>query len=178
MANEIYFFTTKLDLIKIIQNVEQNIQLKYIETNSYDSSEIKVYDSLEEYENIGINLSGDHQSESFLVLEKNDQLNIREVKQINSGVKYYVDQMENENSIVIWPGGIYKNHYLICGHAGTINKTPESKKILNIFNKNIKKQCNQKIGRYYIGKDAQKLFNQIRFITINVNQSEEYDVKF
>lgn len=176
MANEIYFFTTKIDLIRIIHNVEQNIKLKYIETNFYDSGEIKVFHLLEEYENFGINLSGDHQSESFLVLERNDLLNIREVKQTNGGVKYYVDQMNNKNSIVIWPGGIYKDQYLICGHAGTINKTPESKNLLNIFKKNIKNECNVKIGRYFIGNDAMKLFKQMRFITINVNQSKEYDV--
>lgn len=100
MANEIYFFTTKIDLIRVIHNVEQNIKLKYIETNFYDSGEIKVFHLLEEYENFGINLSGDHQSESFLVLERNDLLNIREVKQTNGGVNYYVDQMDNKNSLL------------------------------------------------------------------------------
>ncbi len=177
MANEIYFFTTKVDLVQIIQNVEENIKLKYIETNSYDSNIIKTINSLEEYENLGINLSGDHQSESFLVLKWEDPLNIREVKQTNGGVKYYVDQMENENSIIIWPGGVYKNKYLICGHVGTISNTLESKSLLNMFKRNIKKECNKKAGRYFIGNDAMKLFDQIRFITINVNQSEEYDLK-
>lgn len=176
MANEMYFFTTKDDLINIIQNVEQNIKLKYIGINSYDSSIIKEFNSLKEYENLGINLSGEHQSESFLVLERNEILNIREVKQNNGGVKYYVDQLENENSIVIWPGGAYKDTFLICGHVGTISKSPKSKNILNIYKRNIKKECSKKTGRYYIGNEAIKLFNQMRFITINVNQPEEYDV--
>lgn len=177
MANEIYFFATKEDLLRIIQKVEQNIKLKYVENNSYDSNEIKIFNSLEEYENIGINLSGNHQSQSFLVLEWNDILNIREVKQTSGGMKYCVDQMVNENSIVIWPGGTYKDKYLICGHMGTIHKTLKSKNLFNIFQKAIKKECSKKVARYFIGNEAIKQCEQMRFITMNVNQSEEYDIK-
>jgi len=176
MVSEIYFFTTKTDIIRIIQKVEQKQKLKYIEMGSYDSKDIKILHSMEEYVHIGINLLGDHQSQSFIVLERNDILHIREVEQIKGGMKYCVDQMENMDSIILWTGGTYEEKYLICGHIGTIHKTPKSKELLHIFQKVIKKECSKKVGRYYIGNEAMKQSDKFRFITMNVNQPEEYDI--
>lgn len=176
MANERYFFTTKPDLIQIITNVEQIIELKYVKTGSHNSNDIKVYDSFKDYENIGIHTSGEHQSQSFLVLDKNEKLSIEE-KDTTIGKRYLIDQKMNENSVVFWPGGIYNGEFLICGHMGTIHKTTKSQELFNIFQKVIKKECSKKIGRYYIGNDALKQYGKMRFITINVKQSVEYDVK-
>ena len=85
--------------------------------------------------------------------------------------------MNNEESVLFWPGGIFENKYLICGHVGTVYLNEKSKKILDIIQKIIKKQCETKVGRYYISKEAKKMYNNLRFITININQSKEYDIK-
>lgn len=177
MAKEIYFFCTKNDLINILQNVEEIIQLKYVEVKSCSSPNFEEYNSLEEYKEFGTNKSGNHQSESFLVLEKSDKLVVREVQQSVGVIKYFIDQSMNKNSISIWPGGIYDNKYLICGHVGTINTTEKAKNIFNAFQKQIKKQCVFRAGRYYVGEEAKDLYNRLRFITININQPSEYDLK-
>lgn len=177
MAKELYFFLTKEDWFRISANVEQSIQLKYIPAKTYSSNEIKEYVSLKDYEELGINKSGNHQTESFLMLEKDKKLKVREVKQVDGEIMYFVDQSRNEDSVLLWPGGMHMNTYLICGHMGTIHTTEKSKKIFSIFEKAIKKQCKTKVGRYYVGDDAKTICNNVRFITINVNQSKEYDLK-
>lgn len=177
MANEIFFFATKEDLLSIVRNVEQMIHLKYVQAKAYDSKNIKIYESLEDYNEIGINKSGNHQSENFLVLESDDELILREVQQLGGSNKYYVDQMKNQNSVLLWPGGIYEMDYLICGHIGTIHTSTNSKKIFNMYKKYIRLICKKKVGKYYISNNAMNLFNELRFITINVNQSKEYDLK-
>ena len=177
MAKEIFFFLTKNDWTKVLESLEKSLQLKYIQAKAYSSKEIKEYNSLVEYEEFGINKSGDHQTESFMVLEKNENVRIREVQQVDGGMKYFVDQMENEKSVVLWPGGMHTNKFFICGHMGTIHSDEKSKKIFNLFQSAIKKQCNTKVGRYYVGNDAKTIYNDVRFITINTNQSREYDLK-
>lgn len=177
MTKEIFFFATKNDLLSIINEVQRYESLKYIPTGSYLSKDIIEYLSLEKYENLGINKSGDHQTESFLVLRKTDRLRIREVEQTDGSLLYFVDQLENEDSIVLWPGGINKGEFLICGHASTINESKLSRVLFNYFSKNIKRLCKKQVGRYYIGEGAQSLYGEMRFITINVNQSTDYDLK-
>ena len=177
MSKEIYFFASKQDLYNIIKSVEQTTELQYVMTGAYDSLDIHVYNSLEEYNDLGIKKSGEHQSESFLVLEKNCNLNVREVKQFDGSVKYFVDQLQNEDSIVLWPGGIYGSQYLICGHAGTIKVSDMSKKIFGIFQKSIKRRCPNRTGRFWYSDEVKDMNSQFRLITINVNQPKEYDLK-
>lgn len=145
MARNMHFFCTRNDLINIQHEIEKEVQIKYVEMKSYASEELNIYETLEEYELLGINKTGEHQS-------------------------------TNANSIVILPGGIYENEYLICGHIGTIN-VEESKKLFSVFQKSIKKQCKIKAGSYYVGNDAKLLYGHMRFITINIHQPMEYDLK-
>lgn len=180
MAKELYFFLTKEDWLQILEGIEQTSSFKYILAKAYSSdefNEMKEYVSLKDYNGLGLNESGNHQTESFLVLERDEILNVREVEQVDGGIRYIVDQLKNEKSVFLWPGGIHRNQYLICGHIATIHTGEKSKKIYSMFEKSIKKQCKTKVGRYYVGNEAIKLRNKVRFITININQSEEYDLK-
>lgn len=177
MAKEIHFFMTKNDLIEVLRKSEENISLKYVEAKAYSSKEINEYYSLEEYEDIGINKSGNHVTERFLVVEKDYTVKVREVLQVDGNIRYHVDQMNNENSVLFWPGGIYENKYLICGHMSTIHLNDNAKKIFDNIQKNIKKQCKTKVGRYYVGEDAKSIYSDMRFITISINQASEYDLK-
>lgn len=177
MAKEIYFFATSDDLLNIVNDIEQLIEVQYIEAKAYDSKKIIQYSSLKEYESLGTNQSGEHQSESFLVLLKSDNLIVREVQQVGGGNKYFVDQNNNKDTVIFWPGGTYNEEYLICGHMGTLGDSNISKKIFNIFQKCIKKYCKNKVGKYYISEAVKKSCQDMRLITININQPKEYDVK-
>ena len=177
MAKEVFFFFTKKDIINVIENVEQILSLKYVEAKSYSSDKANEYVSLVEYKKLGINKSGDHQTESFLVVDEAYKIVKREVRQFDGSTKYFVNQMNNEESILLWPGGIFDNKYLICGHIGTVYQNEKSKQIFNAFQKAIKNQCKTKVGRYYLGKEAEKLNKKMRFITINVNEPIEFDVQ-
>lgn len=178
MSQGRYFFLTKEDLISIMRSVQASEPVYYVETGNFASNDIKRYDSLEEYENLGIKKSGEGQSESFLVLRQSDELIIRERQILDGSMRYLVDQMENKDSIALWPGGTYGNEYFICGHIGTISSTETSIKLFKLFEKYIKKQCKMKIGRYYISESAKEMYGGRRFITISVKEDVAYDIKF
>lgn len=177
MAKEIFFFVTIKDILSILEKIQMNERLIYIKTGVYVSKNFVEYELLNEYEDLGINKSGNHQSESFLVMKNTNQLVVREVEQMDGSIRYFIDQYKNEDSITLWPGGVYDNKYLICGHLGTIHKTEQSNQLFSLFKNNIMKQCKTRVGKYYIGEDAEKLYGNMRFITININQASEYDLK-
>lgn len=140
MAKECFFFMTKEDLLAVFQEIEKNIQLKYIYHRIYKSTIVEEYQSIKDYKNLGINTSGNHQSESFLIMEQSAPLIIRGVPQESGGVNYFADEMKNNNAVTFWPGGIYNENLQICGHVSTINNTPAAAKSLNTIIKQIKKQ--------------------------------------
>lgn len=177
MSKECFFFMTKEDLLTIFQEIEKNTLLKYIYGGIYNSNTVEEYQSIKDYKNLGVNVSGNHQSERLLIMEKDDSLIIREVLQETGDFKYFVDEMKNNNAISFWPGGTYNEKFIICGHVSTINQTSNSIKLVNTIIKQIKKQSKANVGRYYVGANAMDLYNTVRFITMNVNQSEEYDLK-
>lgn len=178
MSQGRYFFLTKEDLISIMRSVQASEPVYYVETGNFASNDIKRYDSLEEYEDIGINKFGRQCSEGFLVLKQHDKLTLREVLQRDGSIRYFVDQLENQDSIILYPSGVYAKEYFICGQIGTASTTETSIKLFKLFEKYIKKQCKMKIGRYYISESAKEMYGGRRFITISVKEDVAYDIKF
>lgn len=177
MASEIYFFMTKEDLLHMLTRVEESIGVKYIENAAYYSKDIPIYDSLTDYEYLGISRTGDHQSESFLVLEKSEELHPEERLQFDGRMRYLVDQSNHSDSVGLWLGGMYRDKFLVCGHMGTISASDKSKRIFNAFRKCIKAQCKYKKGRYYFSDNVKEISGGVRLITISVKSPPEYDLK-
>lgn len=176
MGKTLYFFGTKEDLHKIIQNVEQTISLQYVMNHLYDSTRFKIYHSFEQYEDFGINRSGD-QADLFFIFKRNCEIILKQVPQFEGGVKYSLGQDLNKDSITFWPGGLYQDQILIMSHIGTISDSSESLKIFDIFKKAIKKQCNKhnKGSNIWYSDAVNAVSNKYRLITININSPREYD---
>lgn len=177
MAKRLLFFLTKSDLMEILQDVEKEISLQYIKCGSYSSDVLEEYDSLLEYEQLGINKSGNHLEERFLVLEKSTRLVTRAVKLADDSIRCFVDQKENPDSIILRPGGIFEEGYLICGEISTISSGEASNRIFKVFQKYIKRRCKTTVGRFHVSEESKKMYGTRRFITISVKQSMEYDLK-
>lgn len=175
MSKNLYFFMNKDDLINMSNMIKKQIDVVYIINKAYDQTDIKSFETITDFPDLGLNLSGNQQSESYIVIEKNCDVNWRSIKQNSNKFRYFIDQAENPNSIVFWPGGFYNKDNLICGHIGTISDTIGSKKIFKCFEKSIKKICSEKKGRYYYSENV-KIMKNVRLITMNVNEALIYDI--
>lgn len=176
-GRERYFYFTKTDLIEIIQCIESENSFKYINGLYSDTKNFITLNTLEEYEYLGIDLLGTRMSQFFMVLDRHEELDYKEIKLTAGGVRYSLVQERNKNSIILRPSGIYDNEYLIVGMISTISSSAESMKIFNVFEKAFKKLSYKKVGRYYIGKNAINLYGKMRFIAIGITQPSEYDLK-
>ncbi len=176
MGSDMHFFATKEALMEILQGVSAEIEVKYVSDKRYDRPVGIEYNDLSLYPQFGISCSGDHQSESFFVVEQDKEIIFKESKQRDGTSKFYLGQDDNVDSIVLWPGGVYNDDSLISGHIGTISDSPISKKIFKAFQKNIKKRCKLKIGRYYIDDTLQSM-KKYRLVTMTVKEPLEYDIQ-
>jgi hypothetical protein len=171
-------FTTRLDLIPGINRIESRMPLKYVKTGLLGCNKIKCFDSMTEIKELGVNHTGKYITGiSFLIVDRNEEIKIRKVKQNTGACLYAVDQLENPNSIIFQPGGIYENGYIIRGNIGTTSETQKSRKLWRFFSKEIIKGFN-KIKDWYVGPEALKLADSgFRLITMHIDQSREYDLR-
>jgi hypothetical protein len=175
MKAEMFFFATKIDMFDNLKNLEKLRPIKYVKNGRYDSRNYIIYNSVDDFVNLGINVTGDHQSESYLVLDADVDVNSYAVKQVDDGdIKYFINQKGNDSSIVFWPGGFYGNDYLIHGHISTIHNNDRSSGLYKYFSKAFVKGF-KKVSGWYIGKEVFELSGKVRLITIQINQPEEYD---
>ncbi len=111
-----------------------------------------------------------------MVLDSSNKLNIRERTISSREKRYYIDQEINKKSIMIWPGGLYEDKYLICGHIATISDDPESIALYKNFSREIVKHFT-KDKWYYLDQEAIKLSQRVRLITMGINRPEIFDFK-
>ena len=67
-----YFFATREDMILILRDLSRHLDLTFTKCDVYASeADVEIYDTLENYENLGIAKTGDHMNcYHFLVMEK------------------------------------------------------------------------------------------------------------
>lgn len=175
-SKQFIFFGEKLDFFEILKEVESKKEFKYFQTGLFDDTNIVNYNSLFDYSNLG-NASFGSQSlnDCFLMIPKNNELKIRAVPQRKGGVKYAVDQLVNEESIIIQTGGIYKDGIFVAGRIGTVKENSFSNELYSLFFRTIKKKF-VKVGNCYVGKLAkEKLDSGWRFV-LNEGSPKEYDL--
>lgn len=188
MYSYMYFYLVKDDYVKVLNNIESEMDVKYIKCGRFtDKEDIKVYDSLTDYEYLGINRNGD-MSEYFLVIPKEDKLEIREGND-SKGEKYYVVSPEdNENYIIFGCSGLYtkenalwqreeekyQKDWMIPAYIYTASYAQKAIKLHKIFSKYIREQCKIKYNGFYVGEEAFKYYGHISFAMHSVGNTEQY----
>ena len=160
-GNSFYFYATIIDWKKILEIVENEILIKYIEFGHYNSkSDIIEYNSLLNYKNLGNSVSLTTIEKNFVVLMKdnNKYAEYREVPKT-----YYVgSQIYCKDCIALSPGGIYNDESFVQGKIDTISKSEISQKLFKEFKTAFKKTCRNWHGTF-IGKDAETYYPRLKF---------------
>lgn len=174
----INFFATKSDIKQVLQFVEAEQKIKYIECGLFFENIEKAYHSWNALPNLGTALKGDINFEPFyLIVETGTDITIRQVLQKNGDIKYAIDQGKNPQSIVFRPGGFHQESgILIAGQVGTISDHTFSNNLFNLFSKKIKKLF-EKIQSFYVGIEASQLLENGVRLTSNIKSPILYDLK-
>ena len=174
---QIYFFAEQDDIEQPIRTLEACVNICYYETGLFDTEVTPSYSSLFNIKGLDQSIVGDWtQSKTYLIIPEDSKVAIRKVPQRRGGTKYAIDQLENPQSVVIKPGGVFKDGILIAGSFGTVSKSEFSEKMFKMLSKNIKSTFT-KIGQFYVGKNAKlRLLSGWR-LTTNEKSPLEYDLQ-
>jgi hypothetical protein len=177
-SKQILFFATAQDIEPIIKAIEIKNSLKYYEMGLFDNKSSEVYNSVFDIPNFGKTKVGDWNKDlDLMAIPKDKALNIREVPQKVGGIKYAVDPLENQISICLQFGGIYKDGIIVAGKCGTAFLNDFSLEIFKLFSAILKKTF-KKIGQFYVGQYAEEKMNQGWRLVTNEKMPKEYDLTY
>lgn len=157
------------------------------------------YASLEEWDELGSNTTGNHLSGySLLVVPKNSKIQVSRIPQhagivrsaldqltsgaldrlVSAEVRYALDQRRNPDTVSFLPGGVYnEQQILVCGHIGTASESPISIDLYKAFAGAVTKGF-ERIGAYRVGPEAIRLMDEgYRMVTIGIGSPREYDLR-
>lgn len=175
-SKQILFFATATDIEPIFKSVETSFTINYIEMGLFDSKNIKSYNTISDITNFGFPKVGDWNKDlRLMAIPKAMPVNIREVPQKTGGIKYAVDTLENQNSVFCQFGGIYQDGILIGGSCGTTFFNDFSLQLFKDLSGKIKKNFN-KIGTFYVGKEAEEKLKKGWRLATNEKSPREYDL--
>jgi hypothetical protein len=178
VSEQAHFFATGSDLAPGLVAVEARHAIQYVRAGIFEEATPRIYRSFAEIEDLGVNRSGHHlNDEPYLVMPSGEAVEVREIPQRRGGVRYGVDQLGNQRSIVFRPGGVHGADYLICGHVGTASTLREMARLAEQFSRSVTSGFRQ-IGAYRVGADALDLAGRgVRLITISTREPVEQDLR-
>jgi hypothetical protein len=163
-------------MLPIVEVIESKADIKYVLAEYYKSSSPTVFKSAKDIPSFGIVKKGDiNFIDDYLVFYKTEKVNMEKVKRNDGTIVYPVHQGNNEKSICLRFGGIYKKEAMIAGRVATISKDPNSLSLLKLFSAEIRKRF-KKVKSFYIGNEAEKLLDKGYRLTTSVQSPKEYDL--
>jgi hypothetical protein len=113
---------------------------------------------------------------TYLVSLDGEGIDIRDVRQRAGGVRFAIDQLVNENTVALRPGGRYGNDVLLAGQIGTASTSPQSRALFKIFT-NLVRQRFSKVNAFYLGSEALNALKARARLTIAVQSPPEFDLR-
>ncbi|MEW6079175.1 MAG: hypothetical protein AB1724_15310 [Thermodesulfobacteriota bacterium] len=159
------FFATENDLNSLLERVSSKRAIQIIPCGLFDAPEIKPSTEVSKL-NPGSN---------YLVADRNLSVEIRAVPQRKGGEKYAVDQLSNQKTVVLRPGGLVDARCLIAGQIGTTIEETTSLEIYKLFVSELRRQF-IKIKSYYVGQEASSLLDKGIRLTANPKSPMTYDL--
>ena len=170
------FFATVEDLKPVIEAVESRFELQYLQCGLFAEEKRPIFASLSSIDQLGIPIGGDTNfGPTYLVLDRQAQVNIRTVPQQSGGTKFAVDQMINPGSITLRPGGKYSDSAVISGMVDTVRTDSKAKELMKAFSKEFRKRYIPVKGSY-IGPCALSLHRDGARLTSSVFSPVKFDL--
>jgi hypothetical protein len=190
-------YATKNDLIRGLTAVEETMRIKYVLDGITQDPNRGYLLSILNHKELGVNKSGQYTSGiGFFIFDKEDIVYADKTFSFIGKSKYYLNQILNPDSIVFFPGGVYRidvlnqilhpfsivcfpgilnKDILIMGEISTVSETKKSDELYKLFSRTLVKGF-KKIKGYYIGEEALDLYKSGYRLTMAVQSPKEYDL--
>jgi hypothetical protein len=178
MSKSIHFFATKRDLEAVLEAVESQRPIKYVEAGMFDKPETRTVSTGLQIPNLGFAPSGTNVGEPFwLVIDAEAKVEVETVPQRRGGTRYSIDPRLNPESVVVWPGGVFNEAAVIAGQFATAMTNSTSMELQGMFVREIRRQF-KRIKSFSVGPEAEQLFNAGYRLTSSVKSPSETDLSW
>jgi len=173
-SKQIFLFATNEDLIELSKFIESHFNIHYAEAGLLNTK-VSCISSIQTAIEVNHIEYGDWNfNKMYMILPKEKDLQIREIPQRGGGVKYSIDQMKNEESVVIFLGGKYKGA-IVASKIGTISQAEFAKNFMKILSVYFKKNFTNIKGFYVSSRALEEAKKGLR-LTTNLNNTIEHDL--
>lgn len=178
IRKENYFFATLIDIVPVLEDVEAQINLKYIEAGTFADNERPVFSSFRELPELGYSVSGDNMLNSrYLVFRSDSEILVAPIKQRNGTTSYSVDGWTNLDTIVFVPGGLHKASGGVIEGRITLNSGTEvSVELFVLFLKALRRRFRSVRGNF-VGDEAYSILESGGRLTQRIRASTGYDLR-
>ena len=173
------FFVLASDIEPLLRKLESSYQVHYYKAGMFDNPKTPNYSSSIQFPNLGFALVDESiATDSYLVMPKSVEMNVREVPQRAGGIKYAVDFLVNEASVELKIAGIYEaeENVLIAGRIAILNKNEFATSFFKTFSNLMKKEF-RRVDTFYVGNEAYKRLQEGWRLVINVRAPKQGDLK-
>lgn len=177
MIKYIHFYAFRSDLLLLLDRLEAQQAVQYTLADTSDSPDLVTWSAAGSIAQLSV-ARGEQTSlcDSFLLTMPGTQVVVWPVKLNNGEVRYAVDQMLNSDSIVLAPGGEWKDEMLIAGSFATLSSLPNAQRLMKLLRGLMQKHFT-KIKMYWVGPEALLRLRSGFRLTIAEQSSPEYNLR-
>jgi hypothetical protein len=173
-----HFFATADDLIPVFEQVEAMRLLQYARCGNFETPRIHFFFSGALLPSLGERLA--HESAiagpRYLISERGAHVTVRKISLNSGGEHFAIDQLMNEDTTVLWHGGIYKEGVLLYGRVDTASKTKGALQLQRSFTNAIRKHF-KRVRAFWVGPNAERLLDLGWRLTAAEQCPPELDLK-
>lgn len=171
------FFATQADLLPVLDAVDAGAALQYVRTGNFTSSVTQRFTKGRDLPELGIASSTTASTcASWLVAPADQRIHIRTLSVLSSPMRYLVDQMENPDTIVLTPAGLWQDEILLHGRIATVSETPEAKTLMALFAAEIRRGF-KTVKAFAVGPEAMAMLAAGTRLTISAQSPRDFDLQ-
>jgi hypothetical protein len=176
---KILFFATPSDIEPVLRRFEANAPLKFVEMGTLSTPNRAIYleSSQIPYPGIATHETGSL-SKGYMVSPR-DTKNHMDVSFTRKGEKRWnLFNADNEETVTLGMGGIWKTGTLLPGDMATLHQTPVAQQPMKWFLSALKQEGFTKVREWWLGHEAMEMLKAGKRLTTTAEQSPyEYDLK-
>jgi hypothetical protein len=175
--NQLMFYATEQDLGPVLSSLEAQKRLQYTLTGSFKMNRVQTYLSYVDIPELG---QAHHPTAvanpSYLISLQGTPIRAREVPQKTGGVRYFFDQILNEDTVAFSPGGRHSDDVILYGMIGTVSNSAVSKNLYNFIAKPFREHF-AKAREFFVWPAALSLARGGARLTIGAASPSEFDLR-
>ena len=175
MIKKLLFFAKTEDLHDLMQSFEDDNKLLYTKFGAVHPDKFVVFNSYKDIPKLGF-ADGEQSAActAYLIMAQGSRINYNMVNDGDSD-KIYITQMDNLNSILFRPCGIFDEKTIISGELSTIYDNINSQNLMKRGKKSFVKNF-EKIKSFYVGLEALNDLSKGHRLTMAIQSPPEYDL--